>query len=71
VWESSRADLASKLTLNTAELVLKILGLLTKVALGGVWSDRFDGVANAHGLASQALSDNGEVVRQCTIIVNQ
>lgn len=71
MWEGSGADLTGKLTLNTTELVLEVLSLLAEVALCRVWSDGFDGVANAHDLAIQALSDNREVVRQRTVIVNE
>lgn len=71
MWEGSGADLTGKLTLNTTELVLEILSLLAEVALCRVWPDGFDGVANAHDLAIQALSDNREVVRQRTVIVNE
>ena len=71
MWEGSGADLTGKLTLNTTELVLEILGLLAKVSFRRVGSDGLDGVSNALDVASHAISDNREVVGKGAVVVDE
>ena len=69
--ESGGTDLTSELSLNTAELVLQILGLLAEVALCRIRPDRLDSVSDALYIALHALSDDREVVRQGTVIIDE
>lgn len=71
VGECGRADLSSKLTLDTAELVLEILRLLTVVADRAVGTHTLDGVTETFDVALQAVRDNWKVRWQCAVVVNQ
>lgn len=71
VRESSTADLAGKGTLETRQLVLEILSLLAPGTLGGVGTDTLDGVTDGLDLADEAVTHDGEVGRQSTVVINE
>jgi hypothetical protein len=71
VREGSRANLASKLTLDTTELVLEVLSLLAEVAFSRVGTDRLDGVSDALYVTLHSLRDDRKVFGKRAIIIDQ
>jgi hypothetical protein len=69
--ESGGTNLTSELTLDTAELVLEILGLLAEVALCRVRSDGLDSISDALHIALHSLSDDREVIREGAVVIDE
>ena len=71
VRERGAADVASKQALDARELVLEVLGLVAEGAAGAVGAGRFDGVADAFGVAVEAIGHDGEVGREQAVVVDE
>jgi hypothetical protein len=71
VRKSSRSDLASKLTLDTTELILEVLSLLAEIAFGRIGTDRLDGVPDTLYVALHAFRNDREVFGKCAVIIDQ
>ena len=72
MWECSASNLACEGTLQTTDLILEVLSLLTQSpALVLWWPNGLDGIADALYLVTKAIADHGEVWRQSAIIINQ
>jgi hypothetical protein len=64
-------DLARKFALQSTDLVLQILCLLTIRPLRRVGPDRLDRIPNNLHFAFEAIADDGEVWWQSTVVVDE
>jgi hypothetical protein len=68
----SAPNLASECTLQSADFIFEVLGLLTQCpAFVLWWSHGLDRVTNALYLVGKAVAHDGKVWRQSAIVVNQ
>jgi hypothetical protein len=65
------ANLARKFSLQSTDLVLQILCLLTICPLRRVGSDRLDGIPNNLHFPLEAIADDGEVRWQGAVVVDE
>jgi len=71
VRKSRATDLARKFSLQSTNLVLQILCLLTICPLRRVGSDRLDRIPNNLHFAFEAIADDGEIRRQGAVVVDK
>jgi hypothetical protein len=69
--ERRAPNLARQLPLQSTDLILKILRLLTIRPLRRVRPDRLDGIPDDLHFTLEAIADDGEVWRESAVVVDE
>lgn len=71
VRKSGTSDLARKRSLQSTDLVLQVLSLLTQSTFRRSRADRFDRIADALDSAFQLIAHDWEVCWECAVVINK
>lgn len=71
IRESGTPNLARKRSLQSADFIFQVLGLLAQRAFIRLRAHRLDRIANALDIVLQPIAHDREIRRKCTVVVNE